>query len=113
MPVCRRTSLQPSHNNPERRFVHRIPLSGAPVESMKILVIRFSSAGDIILTSLFVRALRKGFPDAEIHYITKSEFAPLVEHSPYIDRVIRIEQGWGLRDLAGLKSDLIRENDGD
>jgi lipopolysaccharide heptosyltransferase II len=77
---------------------------------MTILVIRFSSAGDIILTSLFVRALRRRFPDAKIQYLTKREFAPLVEHSPYIDRVITIEQGWGIRDLARLKSELIREN---
>jgi len=80
---------------------------------MKTLVIRFSSAGDIILTSLFVRVLRQRFPDAAIHYLTKREFAPLVEHSPHIDRVIAIERGWGVRDLARLKSDLIRENGGD
>jgi heptosyltransferase-2 len=80
---------------------------------MTILVIRFSSAGDIILTSLFVRALRRRFPDAKIHYLTKQAFAPLVEHSPYIDRVIAIEPGWGMRDLARLKSELIRENGDD
>ncbi len=80
---------------------------------MKILLIRFSSAGDIILTSLFVRALRKRFPEAEIHYLSKREFLPLVEHSPYLDRAIAIEKGWGLRDLARLKSGLIAENSGD
>lgn len=80
---------------------------------MKTLVIRFSSAGDIILTSLFVRALRKRYPDAEIHYLTKHEFAPLVEHSPYLNRVITLGNDAGMRDLARLKSEMIRENGGD
>lgn len=78
-----------------------------------ILVIRFSSAGDIILTSLFVRALRKKFPDARIDYLTKSEYVPLMENSPYIDRLLSIESGWGLRDLVHFKSELIRENGDD
>jgi heptosyltransferase-2 len=78
-----------------------------------ILVIRFSSAGDIILTSLFLRALRNRFPEAQIHYITKKEFAPLVEHSPYINRIITIERRWGIRALARLKSKLLHENGGD
>ncbi|MDB5032857.1 MAG: Family 9 glycosyl transferase [Chlorobi bacterium] len=80
---------------------------------MNILVIRFSSAGDIILTSLFLRALRGRFPEATIEFMTKREFAPLVEHSPHVDRVITIEPGWGIRDLAAMKSGLIREKGGD
>ena len=80
---------------------------------MRILVIRFSSAGDIILTSLFTRVLAKRFPDAEIHYLTKQEYAPLVQYAPHIDRVIAIPPGTTLRDLARVKSELIRENQGD
>lgn len=80
---------------------------------MKTLVMRFSSAGDIILTSLFVRALRRRYPDAEIHYLTKQAFAPLVEHSPYLNRVITIANDAGMRDLAKLKSEMIRQNGGD
>lgn len=77
---------------------------------MKILVIRFSSAGDIILVTPFLRALRRAFPDAEIHFMTKRMFAPLVEHSPWLNRVVAIEQGWGLRELAAMKSGLLRES---
>lgn len=58
---------------------------------MKVLVIRFSSIGDIILTSPVVRCLRKQRPDAEVHFLTKRAFAPLVEHSPYVDRVHVLE----------------------
>lgn len=80
---------------------------------MKILVIRFSSAGDIILTSPFIRALRRRYPGGEIHYLTKRAFAPLVEHSPHLNRVIAMEPGTGLGGLARLKSSLIRDNGGD
>lgn len=54
---------------------------------MKFLVIRFSSIGDIILTSPVVRALKQQVPGAEVHFLTKAEFAPLVAHSPYIHRM--------------------------
>ena len=80
---------------------------------MKILLIRFSSAGDLILTSPFVRCCRARYPEAEIHFITSRAFAPLVEHSPYLDRIITIEPGTTLRELARQKSELIRENGGD
>ena len=54
---------------------------------MKLLVIRFSSIGDIVLTTPVVRCLRKKYPDAQIHYLTKQSFASIVITNPYIDRV--------------------------
>jgi ADP-heptose:LPS heptosyltransferase len=54
---------------------------------MKILVIRFSSIGDIILTSPVLRCLKQQVPGAQVHFLTKAVFAPLVEHSPHVDRV--------------------------
>jgi len=53
----------------------------------KFLIIRFSSIGDIVLTTPVVRCLRKKYPDAEIHYLTKHSFKNLLEHNPYIDKV--------------------------
>lgn len=58
---------------------------------MKILVIRFSSIGDIILTSPVLRCLKKQVPNAEIHFLTKIDFKDLVAHSPYVDRLHLIE----------------------
>ncbi len=77
---------------------------------MKILLIRFSSAGDVILTSLLVRCLRRRFPDADVHFLTKRSFAPLLEHSPYIDRVFAIESHERPRQLARRKAALIAED---
>ena len=67
--------------------------------AMKVLIIRFSSIGDIILTSPVVRCLKQQVPDAEIHYLTKRAFAPLMEHAPYVDRVHVLEDN--LRAVVG------------
>ena len=55
--------------------------------SMKILVVRFSSIGDIVLTTPVLRCLRHQLPDAQIHYLTKAQFAPLLSANPHIDRL--------------------------
>jgi ADP-heptose:LPS heptosyltransferase len=54
---------------------------------MKILVIRFSSIGDIVLTSPVLRCLKQQVPGAEVHVLTKETFRSLVEHSPNVDKV--------------------------
>ncbi len=53
----------------------------------KFLVIRFSSIGDIVLTSPVVRCLKKQVPGAEIHFVVKQKHAPIVRANPYIDKI--------------------------
>jgi len=55
----------------------------------KILIIRFSSIGDIVLTSPVVRCLKLQ-QSAEIHYLTKKEYVSVLESSPYIDRIFTL-----------------------
>jgi heptosyltransferase-2 len=54
---------------------------------VKFLVVRFSSIGDIILTTPVLRHLKKQVEGAEIHYLTKNSFATILEANPYVDRV--------------------------
>lgn len=54
---------------------------------MKFLIIRYSSIGDIVLTTPVVRCLKKQVATAEIHYLTKAAFRPILEANPYIDRI--------------------------
>lgn len=54
---------------------------------MKFLVIRFSSIGDIVLTTPVVRCLKKQLVTAEVHYLTKASFDKVVEANPYIDKI--------------------------
>ena len=53
----------------------------------KFLIIRFSSIGDIVLTTPVIRCLRKKYPDAEIHFLTKYAFRQIIAHNPYIDKI--------------------------
>ncbi|MEZ4938136.1 MAG: glycosyltransferase family 9 protein [Crocinitomicaceae bacterium] len=53
----------------------------------KFLLIRFSSIGDIVLTTPVIRCLKEQYSDeVEIHFLTKSSFADLVQHNPYISK---------------------------
>lgn len=60
--------------------------------SVKILVVRFSSIGDIVLTTALVRALQEQVKQVEIHYLTKATFASIVHPNPYIHTVHTIDQ---------------------
>ncbi len=64
-----------------------------PLQGMKkILVIRFSSIGDIVLTSPVLRCLRNKYPAAEIHFLTKDSMLPLLAHNPHVNRVYTIRK---------------------
>ncbi|MEO6638543.1 MAG: glycosyltransferase family 9 protein [Ginsengibacter sp.] len=58
---------------------------------MKFLIIRFSSIGDIVLTTPVIRCLKKKYPEAEIHYLTKKSFAVIVSSNPYVHKVYCLE----------------------
>ena len=51
----------------------------------KFLIIRFSSIGDIILTSPVIRNLRKQYPDAQIDYLSKISFSSLLDSNPHLN----------------------------
>lgn len=70
----------------------RRPVPGVEKKPDKFLIIRFSSIGDIVLTTTVIRNLRKKFPKATIHYLTKKKFATIVESNPYLDKVILLEE---------------------
>ena len=53
---------------------------------MKILVVRFSSIGDIVLTFPVVRCLKEQLPNSEIHFLTKKSFEYLTNASKFIDK---------------------------
>lgn len=56
-------------------------------EPQKILIIRLSSIGDILLTTPLLRLLKKRFPQAEIGFVIKMQFYDLVRTNKNIDRI--------------------------
>jgi len=53
----------------------------------KILIIRLSSMGDVLLTTPIVRTLKQQFPFTEIHYLIKKEHQAVVANNPYISHI--------------------------
>ncbi|HEX4372600.1 MAG TPA: glycosyltransferase family 9 protein [Puia sp.] len=53
---------------------------------MKFLIIRFSSIGDIVLTTPVIRCVKKQVENAEVHFLTKKSFKAVTESNPYIDK---------------------------
>jgi heptosyltransferase-2 len=58
---------------------------------IKYLVIRFSSIGDIVLTTPVIRLLKTRRPNAEIHVVTKKQFAHILAPNPYIHKIHILE----------------------
>jgi lipopolysaccharide heptosyltransferase II len=73
------------------------------------LIIRFSSVGDIVLSSLLVRAFHNRIPGCRIDVLVKREYADLVRYSPHVGRVIEFPTGGSFRDLWRLRKTLRRE----
>jgi len=59
---------------------------------MKILVIRFSSMGDIIYTTPIVRCLKKQLAHAEVHFLTKPAFKYIYDNNPYVDKLLLLKE---------------------
>ena len=75
----------------------------------KFLILRFSSIGDIVLTTPVIRCLKQQYPDAEVHYVTKKSYETLLENNPHIDKVFVLENGLNkmIKDLQSERYDYV------
>jgi ADP-heptose:LPS heptosyltransferase len=60
-------------------------------KGLKILVIRFSSIGDIIYTTPVVRCLKQQLHGSEIHFLTKPAFKYIYDNNPYLDKLLLLK----------------------
>jgi ADP-heptose:LPS heptosyltransferase len=58
----------------------------------KFLIIRFSSIGDIVLTTPVVRCLKKQAEEAEVHFLTKPAYKDIVASNPNIDKILTLHE---------------------
>src|SRR5919108_6233041 len=71
----------------------------ANVEGLtRILVIRLSSLGDILLTTPVLRVLREHCPAARIDFLTKAAYQDVLRANPCVDRLLLLEPQQGLRE---------------
>ena len=58
---------------------------------MKILLIRFSSIGDIVLTSPVIRCIKQQIKNVELHVLIKDKFASIAHNNPNVDKVFEFQ----------------------
>jgi lipopolysaccharide heptosyltransferase II len=68
--------------------------------SPNVLAVRFSSIGDVLLTTPLLRAIRHRHPAARITVLTKQAYVPLLSHNPHVERVIGMAPGRHLTSVA-------------
>jgi heptosyltransferase-2 len=78
----------------------------------RILIIRLSSLGDIVLTTPVLRLLRENWPSARIDFVVKSEFQDVLRGHPCVDRLLLVntnrESVWHtIRQLRETHYDLV------
>lgn len=68
--------------------------SKKPVElgsdSPAILVVRFSSIGDVLLTTPVLRAIKARWPKSHLAFLTRDRFAPVIDGNPHVDQLITL-----------------------
>ncbi|MBI3005335.1 MAG: lipopolysaccharide heptosyltransferase II [Ignavibacteriales bacterium] len=75
----------------------------------KTLVIRFSSVGDIVLSTPLLRVLRKRFPEGQVDYVTRKEYAELVRSNHNLNVTYEYDAATGFAGLRKLKQRIVAE----
>lgn len=87
-----------------------LPVAAHPRSDVrKILILRFSSLGDIIMATPLVRCARKAFPHAQIDMVVRADFLDLIRHNPHLDRKIGLPRAKGMGGLLELRRAINRE----
>jgi heptosyltransferase II len=72
----------------------------------RILIIRLTALGDVLLATPLLRALRKAFPEAEIDWLVEGYLRPLLIANPHLSRALP-DSPWGYERLRQQRYDLI------
>ena len=73
----------------------------------KILIIRFNSLGDILLTTPLIRSLKKQNKQLKIDFLVKEQFQDVVLNNPYLNKIYSLQSSDRLKEI---KKELIKNN---
>lgn len=68
--------------------------------NLGVLIVRFSSLGDVVLATPLPEAVRRRHPDARITFVTRRRYADLLHTHPAVDRVVAWDPGESMASLA-------------
>jgi ADP-heptose:LPS heptosyltransferase len=76
---------------------------------VKYLIVRFSSIGDIILTTPVIRGIKVQVEEAEVHFLTKKSYLPILSSNPYLDKIFTLDNNFRslMKELKKEKYDYI------
>ena len=77
---------------------------------MKVLIIRFSSIGDLTQALSIPSLIKKYDAQAEVHFVTRLDLSTLLENNPHIHRIWSLDRKKGLKGLLQLICELRKEN---
>lgn len=79
-----------------------------PGECNRILIVRLSAIGDVMMTTPVAQALRTAFPDAYIAWVVESKSKDVLVGNPFLDEVIvwQHSSGGGIGKSAGFLTSL-------
>lgn len=80
------------------------------MKPVKLLIIRFSSIGDLTQSLSLPSFIKSNVPQAEIHFITRSDLAPILENHPQIHRVWSLQKSLGFSGLLKIIGELRKQN---
>lgn len=63
------------------------------------MVLRLSSAGDVVLTAPALAALRRAWPEARILFATYAQYVPLLRGNPHVDAILPVRRQAALQSL--------------
>lgn len=61
------------------------------VNANRVLIVRFSSLGDILLATPLIRTLKKKYPNLQIDFLLKEEYFDLLKHNPYLNNIYKLK----------------------
>lgn len=77
--------------------------------NIKVLIIRFSSFGDVTQALSIPVRLKALGPEVDVHWVTRLDLAPLLENHPHIKKIWTLDRKTGLKGLFSLLWQLRRE----
>jgi len=86
--------------------MHNIADYNRPNDKFKILIIRLSSIGDIILTTPLIRCVRNHYPSSEITFLAKKEYIDLLKTNPHLNHVMTYDKLSGTSGLKKIKKSI-------
>lgn len=71
------------------------------IDYKKILIIRLSSLGDVLLTTPVIKELAEKFPEMEIDFLVKPQFADAVKSNNHLHKVYELDKSKNISVILG------------